>query len=105
MTIPDMPAQQAGAARGDDPRGWLVWDAPLPDDLARQEDSTLCADRDKQRLFAPRGHTRAASAAEIQLLQHLGYQTPDGLETVVSWPSRACRRRVWPALADQEAAP
>ena len=104
-TIANMPAQQARAAAGTDPRGWLVWDGPLPDHLQRAEDSTAVADRDKARLFMPRGHERPATAAEIALLSHLGYQTPDGLETVVSWPTRACRRRVWPALETQGVAP
>ena len=100
MTIPNMPEQQARAAAGNDPRGWLVFDGPLPDALARQEDSTLVNDRDRARLLSPRGHTRPASSAEIELLGHLGYQVPAGLETVVSWPSRACRRRRWPALEE-----
>jgi hypothetical protein len=86
---------------GTDPRGILTFEY-LPDDLQRAEDSTLVNDRDKARLFKPRGHTRPATAAEIQLLQHLGYTVPDGLETVVSWPSRACRRRTWPQLETQE---
>ena len=74
MTIPNMPAQQPRAAAGLDPRGVLVWDGPLPDDdLQRQEDSTLVSDRDRARLFAPRGHTRPATSAEKQLLTHLGY--------------------------------
>lgn len=102
MTIPNMPAQQPRAAAGDDPRGVLVFDGPLPDDLARQEDSTAVNDRDRARLVNPRGHTRPASAVEIALLGHLGYTVPDGLQTTVSWPSRACRRRTWPALESQE---
>jgi hypothetical protein len=101
-TIPNMPAQQARAAAGNDPRGWLVWDGVLPDHLQRAEDSTLVNDRDKARLFKPRGHTRMATAAEIELLSHLGYDIPAELETVVSWPSRACRRRRWPVLETQE---
>ena len=96
--------QHPRAAAGSDPRGWLVFEF-LPDGLQQQEDSTLVNDRDKARLFKPRGHTRAATSAEIELLQHLGYTVPDGLETVVSWPSRACRRRVWPALETQEVTP
>ena len=96
-TIPGVGPQHARAQQGTDPRGVLVFEF-LPDTLQRQEDSTLVNDRDKARLFKPRGHTRAATAAEVALLGHLGYQVPDGLETVVSWPSRACRRRTWPAL-------
>ena len=97
-TIANMPPQQERAAAGTDPRGWLTFSGPLPDDLARREDSTLVADRDKARLFKPRGHTRPATSAEIELLTHLGHVCPPDLQTVVSWPSRACRRRVWPAL-------
>ena len=93
--------QLARAAQGSDPRGWLVFES-LPDRLQAQEDSTAVADRDKARLFKPRGHTRSATSAEVELLTHLGYQVPPGLETVVSWPSRACRRRTWPALETQE---
>jgi hypothetical protein len=85
------------SAAGTDPRGILVFES-LPDSLQRAEDSTAVNDRDKARLFTPRGHTRPATAAEVELLTHLGYDCPDGLETVVSWRSRACRRRTWPAL-------
>ena len=95
--IPGVGPQLERAAAGTDPRGVCVFEY-LPDDLQRQEDSTAVADRDRARLFKPRGHTRPATAAEVALLGHLGYQVPDGLETVVSWPSRACRRRTWPAL-------
>ena len=92
------------AAAGTDPRGILTFEY-LPPDLQRAEDSTAVADRDRARLVNPRGHTRPASNAEIALLSHLGYQVPDELETVVSWPSRACRRRQWPALETQEITP
>lgn len=91
------------AAAGTDPRGILTFEY-LPDDLQRAEDSTLVNDRDSARLFAPRGRTRDATSAERELLQHLGYTVPDDLETVVSWPSRACRRRRWPVL-EQETTP
>lgn len=103
--IPGMPAQLERAAAGNDPRGWLAFSAPLPEPYQAQEDSTAVNDRDKARLFKPRGHTRSATAAEVALLQHLGYQVPDGLETVISWPSRACRRRTWPELENGGTAP
>ena len=74
----------------------------LPPELQRQEDSTLVNDRDKARLFKPRGHTRPATPAEIELLTHSGTDCPPGLETVVSWPSRACRRRTLATLETQE---
>jgi len=102
--IPGVGPQLERAQRGDDPRGILTFEY-LPDDLQRQEDSTAVNDRDRARLVAPRGHTRAATSAEIVLLRHLGYTVPEGLETVVSWPSRACRRRQWPTLENQEIAP
>ena len=104
MTVEGVGPQHERAAAGTDPRGWLVFEY-LPDDLQRAEDSTLVNDRDKARLFKPRGHTRAATTAEIELLGHLGYDIPVGLETVVSWPSRACRRRRWPVLETQEVSP
>lgn len=100
-TIEGVGPQLERAAAGTDPRGVLTFEF-LPDDLQRQEDSTLVNDRDKRRLFKPRGHTRPATSAEIALLGHLGYQLPDALETVISWPSKAVRRRRWPALEDQE---
>ena len=31
-----------------DPRGWLAFDAPLPDDLQRAEDSTAAADHQRR---------------------------------------------------------
>src|SRR5262245_47977905 len=98
MTIPSMPAQLERAAAGSDPRGWLVWDAPLPDPLQAAEDSTAVADRDRQRLLSPRGHEREATETEQILLQHLGFELPEQLTTKVTWPSRSVRRRTWPAL-------
>jgi hypothetical protein len=101
--IPGMPEQLERAAAGTDPRGWLTWAAPLPNDLQRAEDSTAVADKDRRRLFKPRGHQRPATDTERALLSHLGYDPlPDELTTHVSWPSQSCRRRVWPQL-EQEA--
>jgi hypothetical protein len=96
-TIEGVGPQLERAAAGTDPRGWLVFEY-LPTDLQRQEDSTAVADRDQARLLNPRGHVRDATAAEKQLLAHLGHDVPAGLETTVSWPSKACRRRRWPEL-------
>ena len=103
-TIAGVGPQLDRAAAGDDPRGWLVFEY-LPDDLQRAEDSTAVNDRDRARLFKPRGHTRPATTTEIELLDHLGYDCPPDLETIVSWPSRACRRRRWPALETTEVTP
>jgi hypothetical protein len=102
MTAPTEIGPQLERARlGTDPRGILTFEY-LPPALQSAEDSTLANDRDSARLFAPRGRTRAATSAELELLGHLGYVCPPDLETTVSWPSRACRRRVWPALETQE---
>src|SRR4051794_37123571 len=99
-TIPGVGPQLERARLGTDPRGRLVFEY-LPDDMQRAEDSTAVNDRDKARLLNPRGPVRPATSAEIELLGHLGYTVPDELETVVSWPSRACRRRTWPGLEGQ----
>jgi hypothetical protein len=96
MTIPGVGPQLERAAAGTDPRGWLTF-AYLPDDLQAAEDATAAADRTKARLH-PRSVTRAATKAEIALLGHLGHTVPDGLQTTVSWPTRAVRRRRWLAL-------
>ncbi len=53
-TIAGVGPQLDRAAAGDDPRGWLVFEY-LPDDLQRAEDSTAVNDRDRARLFKPRG--------------------------------------------------
>jgi hypothetical protein len=95
MTIENMPAQQARAASGDDPRGWLVFDGPLPNDLARQEDSRAFADYD---MHKPRGFERPAVDCERALLAHLGFTVPDDLVTVVRYRTRGVRCRTWPQL-------
>jgi hypothetical protein len=79
-----------------DPRGWLAFDAPLPDALQRAEDSTQAADFDHRRFG--RKILRPATAAERTLLQHLGYELPEHLTTAVSFKSTSCRHRSWPQL-------
>ena len=98
MTIP---AQQPKAIAGEDPRGVLTFVEPLPMVLEDAENATQNADFTR-RLTAPRGFERAATAAEKQLLAAIGYVVPEDLTTVVSFPSKACRRRVWPAIENQE---
>jgi hypothetical protein len=90
--------QMQRASEGTDPRGWLVFHW-LPDDLQRLEDSCAVADRDAMR---PRGFERPATDTERILLQHLGYQLPDNLVTVVRYRTRGVRNRRWPQL-EQEA--
>jgi hypothetical protein len=99
-TIEGVGPQHERAAAGTDPRGWLVFEW-LPTDLQAAEDSTQVADRDRARLFGPRKYERSATAAERTLLEHLGHVLPDELTTVVTWPSRAVRRRVWPQLEQE----
>lgn len=99
-----------------DPRGWLAFTAPLPDELQRAEDSTQHAD------FCAEGVTwryewdettgyqcdyfeRPATDTENTLLTMLGYTAPDDLTTKVSFPSALVRRRRWPQLENQEVQP
>ena len=102
--IPGVGPQLERAAAGTDPRGILTFEY-LPDDMQRAEDSTAVADRDRARLLKPRGHERDATQTERDLLAHLGYTVPAELTTHVSWPSRACRRRTWPALENNGGTP
>ena len=90
--------QHPRAMAGEDPRGILVFSF-LPPALDNAENSTAAADFDRRRL-KPRGFTRDASAAEVELLQFLGYQVPAGLQTVVMFKSKALRHRSWPALQE-----
>ena len=96
-TIPDMPNQQARAAAGTDPRGWLVFDAPLPSDLQRAEDATQAADFARW-TYRPRCFDRPATDTERALLEHLGYTVPAELTTQVSYRSKSTRHRSWPVL-------
>ena len=99
MTIP---AQQPRAIDGTDPRGALTFVEPLPPALEDAENATQNADFTR-RLIAPRGFTRAATDVEKQLLAAIGYvDIPDDLVTVVSFPSKAIRRRTWPTIENQE---
>ncbi|BCO36850.1 hypothetical protein BMW24_018290 [Mycobacterium heckeshornense] len=87
-----------------DPRGWLVF-THLPADLQRAEDATLFHDL---AMFARKARyntdtcrremTRPATDAERTLLQHLGFQLPDDLTTVVYYQSPTMRARCWPQL-------
>ncbi|QFS93541.1 hypothetical protein FIV07_22510 [Mycobacterium sp. THAF192] len=114
-----------GAQRIDDRRGWLVFEQ-LPDDLQRAEDATQAADfgrrdaaiTDPLRELGVRrvyefdpfhGYKvwviyRPATATERTLLEHLGYELPDELETRVQHITETLRRRTWPAL-ETEGAP
>jgi hypothetical protein len=108
MTLENMPQQQARAADGTDPRGWLVWDGPLPDDLQRGEDATQHHDfRGDFKWSSEFDDTaqawvtyfeREATDTEKTLLAALNYTVPDTLTTRVSFPSPLVRRRRWPAL-------
>jgi hypothetical protein len=72
----------------------------LPPELQRAEDATAMADKDRRRLFKPRGHTRDATETERILLAHLGFELPEQLSTKVSWPGHSVRRRTWPQLEE-----
>ncbi|MDW5612079.1 hypothetical protein [Mycolicibacterium sp. D5.8-2] len=103
MTLPDQIP--------DDPRGWLTFTAPLPDDLQRGEDSTQYADFHPEKVTwqyeAATGtdyFTRPATDTEKTLLGLLGYTVPGDLTTRVSFPSPLVRRRRWPALETQQEA-
>lgn len=96
----------------DDPRGWLTFTAPLPDDLQRAEDSTQHHDfygphQWQSKIDATTGtwvdyFERPVTDAERTLLTTLGYTLPATLATTVSFPSALVRRRRWPALETQQ---
>jgi hypothetical protein len=90
---------EIGAQRVGDRRGWLMFDH-LPDDLARAEDQTQAADRQRVREhdLASWNFTRAATDTEKLLLEHLGYTLPANLTTHVVWLSPGVRNRAWPQL-------
>lgn len=89
-----------------DKRGWLTF-AWLPENLQKSEDATQFADHER---FGERASgdavgrgrfNRAATSAERTLLQHLGYQLPEHLWTVVDYPAAGIRYRRWPLLETQ----
>ena len=92
-----------------DPRGWLVF-AWLPENLQKAEDVTQFADHERFHHRASgdalgRGaFSRAATSAERQLLQHLGYALPEHVHTHVDYPTPGVRHRSWPQLKDQQPA-
>jgi hypothetical protein len=99
-----------------DPRGWLTFDAPLPDDLQRAEDSTQHHDFygphvDWRTDYDPASGTwvtyfgRPATGTERELLTALGYELPEELTTRVSFPSPLTRRRRWPQLETDGSTP
>ena len=70
-------------------RGWLVFDH-LPPDMQTAEDETRYAD---MRITSAR--VRPATATELALLAHLGYDTSGVTQTVADG-----RYRFWPTLED-----
>ncbi len=99
VTIPNMPPQQLErAAEGTDPRGWLAFDAPLPDPFRPPKTPLQCATATKHGCSSHAATHGPPQRPRSRCCSHLGLTVPEGLETVVSWPSRACRRRTWPAL-------
>lgn len=90
------------------PCGWLVF-KNLPEPHRSAEDATQAADHQRAATFARR-FRRPATPTERTLLAQLGHQLPDGddtppLETWVSFFSPGARRRFWPALHPDHAAP
>lgn len=100
-----------------DPRGWLAFAAPLPNDLQNAEDSTqhhdFCGPHNWRSLVDEATGAwidffeRPATDAERTLLTALGYTLPDGtlpdeLVTTVSFPSALVRRRRWLTLESTE---
>jgi hypothetical protein len=109
VTTPTLPPQLP-----DDPRGWLTFEAPLPDDLQCAEDSTQHHDFYGTDFRFQSGYDEAADAwvdyferpateTERTLLDLLGYTLPDELTTRVSFPSPLVRRRRWLALETENA--
>ncbi|MFG1931313.1 hypothetical protein ACGFK1_11730 [Mycobacterium sp. NPDC048908] len=92
-------SETIGTQRPNDVRGWLVFER-LPDDWQRAEDGTLQADHARigDEMYLPATFTRPATDTEIVLLQHLGFDPPANLQTVVCWLSFGLRNRSWPAL-------
>lgn len=85
--IPNMPPLRTG-----DPRGILTFIEPLPEPYLSDEDATLAWD------FQHRDRSRVATSTERALLEHLGYELPADLRTVVRFISSAVRNRSWPQI-------
>lgn len=85
----------------DDVRGWLTFSA-LGDELQRQMDQTQNADYERRHWRPSVTRTRPATDAEKLLLEHLGFDVPDDLQTVVRYPSGGIRRLEFPALVKQQ---
>jgi hypothetical protein len=110
VTTPTLPPQIPN-----DPRGWLTFSAPLPNELQNGEDSTAHHDFYGCEFTWSSEQTengawidyfeRPATATERTLLAELGYTLPDELVTRVSFPSRLVRRRRWPALETEGSTP
>lgn len=92
-----------GPQLANDRRGWLVF-AWLPERLQRAEDATQFADHERFHHRAegiaagPGAFRRPATAAERELLQHLGHELPQHLWTLVDYPAAGIRYRRWPQL-------
>jgi hypothetical protein len=100
-----------------DPRGWLTFTAPLPNDLQNAEDSAQhhdfygpheCQSKFDDTLGAWIDYfDRPATDTERALLTTLSYTLPDGtlpddLVTTVSFPSPLVRRRRWLQIENPE---
>jgi hypothetical protein len=105
VTTPTLPPQQPQP----DPRGWLAFTEPLPDDLQRGEDSCQHHDfygahdgwrseQDPVTGVWVEFFERPDTDTERTLLAALGYTLPAELVTRVSFPSALVRRRRWLAL-------
>jgi hypothetical protein len=89
-------------------RGWLCFEY-LPSWLQNAEDSTLAADDARWREtlgrsnfhWPGRSFSRPASVAERTLLEHLGYELPEELATLVEYVASGVRRRTWPQLESE----
>lgn len=91
ITTPPMPGLRTG-----DPRGWLTFKHPLPEPFQSREDSTLAWDSQM------RSRKRPATETERDLLRdHLGFEIPKDLHTVVTFITGSLRNRTWPQLVEQ----
>lgn len=82
--------------RSADPRGWLTFKGPLPEPFQSREDATLAWDAQL------RSRRRPATETERDLLRdHLGFELPRALQTVVTFTTKSLRNRTWPQLVEQ----